>query len=339
MASVLSTATSVINAAGKISNILFDLSPKSFYSTRDFYNFIKKRQNAPMMRKHFTVVPKCQIITNTKGNIPHIWNNLFTDSNLARFAILVQKMTFPKFGVQPFSSNSDSPIKTPYGQYSPQQNGFSGGGGGNTIDISFLQTADPIIEHMVLPWYYECMRTKNYSKDDVSNTDSMINSGLQGISNGITAAANYVGFGNDAATQAAGWLRGKKIKSKSAPISQYPMPKLTLDIKFYRMDEISGLQFLMNPTFVYRLTGVYPVSISTVPVLHTVGGDGELQRAVTFKYNNFICIPNGQYEEKMYGNNRMGFAYKNMSPIQILNALNQTAQGAIGAVDAVRNIF
>jgi hypothetical protein len=34
---------SVVNAVGNVANILFDLSPKTFYSTRDFYNFIKKR--------------------------------------------------------------------------------------------------------------------------------------------------------------------------------------------------------------------------------------------------------------------------------------------------------
>jgi hypothetical protein len=39
----MASITSVINAAGKISNTLFDLSPKSFYSIADFYNFIKKR--------------------------------------------------------------------------------------------------------------------------------------------------------------------------------------------------------------------------------------------------------------------------------------------------------
>jgi hypothetical protein len=51
----------------------------------------------------------------------------------------------------------------------------------------------------------------------------------------------------------------------------------------------------MNPTFVYRLTGVYPVSISPVPLIHGSGGEGDLKRSVTFKYNNFICIPNGTY--------------------------------------------
>jgi hypothetical protein len=39
----MASISSVINAAGKVTDILFDLSPKTFYSTRDFYNFIKKR--------------------------------------------------------------------------------------------------------------------------------------------------------------------------------------------------------------------------------------------------------------------------------------------------------
>jgi hypothetical protein len=47
----------------------------------------------------------------------------------------VQQLTFPKFGAQ---GTTVAPVITPYGQYSPQQNGYSGGSGGNTIDISFL---------------------------------------------------------------------------------------------------------------------------------------------------------------------------------------------------------
>jgi len=34
---------SIVNGVGNIVNTLFDLSPKSFYSIADFYNFIKKR--------------------------------------------------------------------------------------------------------------------------------------------------------------------------------------------------------------------------------------------------------------------------------------------------------
>jgi hypothetical protein len=86
------------------------------------------------------------------------------------------------------------------------------------------------------------MRTKNYKMTNrLSKTESIINNGLQGVADGLTAAANYVGFGNTAATAASNWLTGKKSKSQAAPASQYPIPKLTLDVKFYRMDEIAGL--------------------------------------------------------------------------------------------------
>ena len=332
---------SVVNAVGNVANILFDLSPKTFYSTRDFYNFIKKRQNAPMARKHFTIVPRCQIHTLGNG-IPQIWDSLFKDGNLAKFAILAQQLKFPgaSFGIQ---GGSAQQITTPYGQYSPQANGYSGGNG-NTITIDFLQTADPVIEHMILPWYYECMRTSNeerpLNRSDFQKLKDGISDGiLDGMATGLTKAADYIGAGKDS------WLRSgskyftdKKGNYSNRNISEYPCPKLTLDVKYYRMDQIAGLQFLMNPTFVYRITGVYPISITPAEAVHSGYDYNKLTRSVTFKYNNFICIPDGSYQQQMYGNVRRGFPYKNMSPIQILNALNQTAQGVMGAVNSIRNI-
>jgi hypothetical protein len=51
----------------------------------------------------------------------------------------------------------------------------------------------------------------------------------------------------------------------------------------------------MNPTFVYRITGVYPISMTPAVAKHQGPDTGSLTRSVTFKYNNFICIPNGTY--------------------------------------------
>jgi hypothetical protein len=51
----------------------------------------------------------------------------------------------------------------------------------------------------------------------------------------------------------------------------------------------------MNPTFVYRLTGVYPVNITPAEAKHQGYSDSSLVRKVTFNFNNFICIPNGAY--------------------------------------------
>lgn len=306
---------SIINAAGQISNILFDLSPKSFYSIRDFYNFIKKRQNTPMMRKHFTVVPYCEIYLNGNNQpIPEIWNTLFNDANLAKFAILIQSIRFSPFGIQ---SEDGRTIKNLYGKYAIQGNGYSGMSG-DTINMQFLQTADPIIEHMILPWYYQCMRTFIYTAD--SNKKSFFQNAVDTLRNGVTLQ-NLLG----------------NLKNTTTSKYRTVIPKLTLDIKYYRMDQIAGLQFLMNPVFVYRLTGVYPTQITPVNVEHGQSA-GSLKRQVTFKYNNFICIPNGEYQQQMFGNVRNGFAYKNMSPIQILNALNSTADGAIKAVNIIRNI-
>ena len=93
-----------------------------------------------MMRKHFTVVPHCEIHVNKSGSaIPQVWNTIFNDNNLAKFAILIQGLEFPgrTFGMQEVPGSTAPPVITPYGQYSLQSNGYSGGRG-HSVDINFL---------------------------------------------------------------------------------------------------------------------------------------------------------------------------------------------------------
>jgi len=70
--------------------------------------------------------------------------------------------------------------------------------------------------------------------------------------------------------------------------------KLNLLIKFYRTDEIAGLDFLMNPTFVYRITGLFPTEVNLVSPAHGTTNYSE-GRYVNFAYDNIMVYPNADY--------------------------------------------
>lgn len=314
----------IVNGVGNIANTLFDLSPKSFYSIGDFYNFIKKRQNAPMARKHFAIVPRTQIFT-ADGNIPIIWQQLFTDTNLAKFAITAQSISYGSFGY-----NNPAKITNQVGNYSYIEKGQHISAGG-TFSMSFLETANPIIESFIVPWFYEVNRTNYIQKEHTSIEQyktGLVNNVLNSAGNALNnAGLSFIGNS----------IKQGKRNTAIKNYSQYPCPKLMLDIKFYRMDEIAGLQFLMNPTFVYRLTGVYPSKVNPAAAKH--GSDYTLTRQVTFNYNNFICIPGPKYQTQLTGNHGIAFAYRNMSPIQLLNALNQAVTGVSSIANNVKGMF
>ena len=325
------SVASVVNAVGNVANTLLDLSPKEFYSTRDFYNFIKKRQNAPMAVKHFTIVPKMQIFS-MDGAISPVWDKIFTDTNLAKFAILTQRVSVPQnVGVNAVGTKQ-SPITTVHGRYNVTNNSFNGANN-DTFTMEFLQTASPIIQTFIVPWYYQTLRTSNYvynaSKD---KNDNLITQMKNKITEEFTNTANSV-----LSKMGVEKYKFGKDKNKGTKyISQYPIPKLTIDIKYYRMDQIAGLEFLMNPNFVYRLTGVYPISFNAPTTQHQADSYNITNRIVTFAYNNIICIPNATYEQKLFNGTHSAFAYKTQSPVQILNALNSGVQDVASIANSVK---
>lgn len=327
----MASITSVINAAGKISNTLFDLSPKSFYSIADFYNFIKKRQNAPMARKHFTMVPRQKIWATDAKAIPIIWDKLFNDKNLAKFAITAQDITYPKeFGL----TDTNGQISNAFGNYSYTVNNAALNSNSKSFTISFLQTAEPIIQKFIVPWMFECNRTYNHDQQVLPSTGDyfkdLANSAVDTINNVVSKFTDNSKYKLN---------RKYKVDPVTKPISQYPCPKLDLDIKFYRMDQIAGLEFLMNPTFVYRITDVYPISIQPATATHSGEGASIVNRMVTFKFNNFLCIPDVDTQMNIVSNTNIAFAYREMSPIQILNKLNQAAGGIASVASNVKGMF
>ena len=294
---------SIVNKAGNIYNALTDLSPKQFYSIADFYHFIKKAQNCPIARTHFTVVPKICVPKN--GIVPDQWQKIFTDTNLAKFAISIQQMDSGRIEL-----DQAQKARSPVGQYMMLgQKSISSAG---TVSITFIQTAQSIVQMFIVPWMYQTIRNTVGAKVDSPSRDMSWN--LPNL------VSNFFGK--------------KKGGQGQVKNSVFGYPSLTLDVKFYRSDQIAGLQFLMNPTYVYRFNKVRPISVSMPTVQH--GTNTLTKRRVSFAYNSCVCLPDPQWAQTLCGKSQTAFAYTTQSPVQLLNSINSLVSGTKGIIDEIK---
>jgi hypothetical protein len=95
---------------------------------------------------------------------------------------------------------------------------------------------------MILPWYYECIRTFNavrpLNRSDLQKlTDEVKDNLLGGAADALTSVADKFKMGEDSFLRSgSSWLKKQKGNYEDRAISEYPCPKLTIDIKYYRMD-------------------------------------------------------------------------------------------------------
>ena len=131
--------TSLVNTAGDIYKAVADLSPKQFYSLRDFYHFIRSTDSYPLDWRHFTIVPVLEQ-TNLEGERPREWHTLFSEGNLARFAICssINSMPAMKFNMSTLT------LKTPYGDWTglPENTNVFGSG---SFSMTITEISTPII--------------------------------------------------------------------------------------------------------------------------------------------------------------------------------------------------
>ena len=90
------------------------------------------------------------------------------------------------------------------------------------------------------------------------------------------------------------------VYSKKKNSLDYPFPRLDFAIKFFDLNEIhnAGLFQQIWPTFIYWITGAYPIKIQTYNINHMQGDVGKIVRAVTFKFNNIINLKDRQMARK-----------------------------------------
>lgn len=303
---VLGKVKSGINLAGNIINAVGEVPLKQFYGVRDFYNFIRKSDNCPMANNtFFTVVPEFE----TKG-LAGMIGDLFKLSTWTNLIGLGQ--------------NGQSVGKD------PANNVFA------FTEYTLARFALGIsnIEMPSLNGFTTQTIQTTVGKYTVLNNNSTFNTG-----NNSTFTINFYEL---AMPVIESFIIPWMLQMNKAHIyydNAVELPRLNLNIKFYRQDEIAGLDFMMNPSFVYRITGCYPIAATLLKPRHAgSSGSNISERNVTFAYNNIMVFSNAEYERFITGT-RTAFNYDGLSPIQILNKLNSGVGTGIGLVNQAKNVF
>lgn len=342
---VLNAAQGVLNAAGTIANAVNGLTPKEFYSVADFYNFIKKPDNVPTNHPLFTVIPNISNSVDNNGNIYPIMKVLFTDEWLAKFALCVQRVQLPELTLASSGNFGNSVIVDgPQGYFSSMANTSPTNASSKEFTINFLDTHDPIIEKFIYPWFIYCMRTndKQYTVAELEqllNQNYSISSAIKDeLKNGINGMINS--SNNSAIKQIGKIMSSASTKKQNISMAEgpYTFPRMDIVIKFYRPDEVMGISELMNPNFIYKIYGAYPINIKlTDPQSGKSNGAQDIMRPVKFAYNHIVIIPDAQWETNYYGTSH--FPFKGLSPAKLLNQAQNLASTAAGEIDKLSRAF
>lgn len=347
---VLGAAQGVINTVGAVAGAVNGMSPKEFYSVADFYNFIKKPDNVPTNHPLFTVVPHMSNITDKLGNQFPIMRTLFTDEWLAKFAITIQSITMPdltlatggKFGENVVDDN-------PQGWWQSMANTSPLYASKKDLVIKFLETQDPVIEKFIYPWFVYCMRTndKKYKpselekilKQNYSVSSAIKDTLKQGAAWAIDKATSFdntpEGIKQIGQNASSALRKAKNILLSESP---HTFPRMDITIKFYRTDEVMGISELMNPNFIYKIYGAYPISINLVTPASGKGTSAsDLQRPVTFAFNHIACLPDAGWEENYFG--KQHFPFSGLSPAKLLSQAQNITSNIAGQVDTLSRAF
>lgn len=129
---------------------------KTFYSTSDFFNYIKKPETTPSSHRLSSIVP---LVNSTIKDNPRL-SRIFTSTNLEKFSLLANDISnLPNFQMGG-TENTEITVNTPEG-------GWKGMGNNNimassqTFTINFIDTVEPIIENFIYPWFLECINANS----------------------------------------------------------------------------------------------------------------------------------------------------------------------------------
>ncbi len=328
-------------AIGMASNFINGGSPSDFYSVADFYNFIKKPDNVPTSHPLFTVVPIMSNCADSAGNIYPISRTLFSDETLRKFALCVQNIQLPQLTFANGNQfGSDVNTDTPEGWFVSMANTPPNWTSTKNVVINLLDTQDPIIERFIYPWFIYCLRTNDKKFSNIKEINSDFNksySMTSAIRDTITDAKN----------SAVDWVAGKvpglsdfinkrKLKEIKLEESPHTFPRMEIIIKFYRPDKVLGMSSFMNPNFIYKISGAYPIAIQP-PKPQCKGPEISAQdtmRPVTFAFNSITCIPDAEWDAKYYKTGL--FPFSGTTPADLLNNAQNAASVGQGAVNLVK---
>lgn len=276
---------------------------------------------------------------------------MFTDEWLAKFAISIQSISLPQLTLSSGNKAGEAVVDdTPQGWFQSMANTSPTYASSKEITIKFLDTQDPVIEKFIYPWFIYCMRTndKKYTADSLQkelNKQYSVNSFIKDtLKEGASKAVSWATQGANAPSgvkKAGESVLNALNRAKNILLNEGPhtFPRMDIVIKFYRTDEVMGISELMNPNFIYKIYGAYPVEITLVDPMSGKGTSAsDIQRPVKFAYNHIVCLPDASWEEK-YFRSGQHFPYKGLSPAKLLSqAQNMTATVA-GQANSLSRAF
>lgn len=131
-----------------------------FIGLNDFYNFIKQNngENSPTNFYYFSV-----------WFYPENGTSYFKPQNLERLRYSIQKIDLPKSVLKGYENNQaidgTSSIENIYGVYTFLRNSYFNTDN-KTITIRFLNLQKPVIEEVIYPWFYNCVKNEWDSSDE-----------------------------------------------------------------------------------------------------------------------------------------------------------------------------
>lgn len=243
------------NFSGKIQ----PADPQSFYSLKDFYSFIRTPAHAPVSHKHNIVQLYVKPQFNSSGELikGSILNDLFSATNCRTFSLSVQSVKTPNLTI-----GNGVTKDTPLGHWSSPDNSPLTAQQ-YTFEISFMESAQPIIENMIYPWMMGVLQTEVSVLGSARATNAGISESYPYPFPRVDMAIKY--------------------------FSPFYIPT-TKEIA------VQGIYPPIN--WIYYFDGVYPTSIETVKVDHNEANAGSFSRTATFGFNYMLPLISKKHAEQ-----------------------------------------
>lgn len=233
--------------------------PQSFYTLKDFYSFIRTPAHAPVAHKHNVVQLYIKPQFNTSGELINksILNDLFSATNCRTFSLSVQSIKTPNITI-----GNGVTHDTPVGHWSSPDNSPLTAQS-YSVDITFLESATPIIENMIYPWMM-----------GVLQTESSVLGSARATNAGIDKSYPYPFPRVDMAIK---YFSPFYIPTTRQVLSQEIYPPIN---------------------WIYYFDGIYPTQIETVKVDHNESNAGSFSRVATFGFNYMLPLISRKHAEQ-----------------------------------------
>jgi len=232
----------------KVNNVL-----KGFYPLSEYYNFIKQPENSIAPQRLFSIIPvpvRDTLYSSALSNAEKP-NEIFSQENLYRFVMSIQKLDLPNFNMQRGEIGNAIEITTPIGAWRTLNNttAFTSK---SEFTAHIYELQNPIIENWLYNWYMACFQTQTRG-NNYAYPFPRLNLVIR-----FFRTDNFIPVGEE----------------------KQELPDTTIITTKYEI----------KPLFAYYITGIFPDDVETTKYDHSDGNSGSVNRSVTFAYNMMTCI-------------------------------------------------